>query len=60
MTGSAEYARRHRDKVRGGPARIPEPCPSRAAAVRHRRNGEPVCDGCAEAERAYHRKRKTT
>jgi len=41
--------------VRGGPPRTLLPCPSRAAAARHRRNGEPVCDGCAEAEREYHR-----
>ena len=55
--GSPEYTRRSRDKVRGGPPRTLLPCPSRAAAARHRRNGEPVCDGCAEAERAYFRGR---
>ena len=48
---NAERQRRWRDKQRGGPPtkRDPIPCPSPAAAQRHRRNGEPVCDACKRA-----------
>ena len=53
----AEYTRRSRDKVRGGPPRTPLPCGTRSAATRHRRNGEPVCDECVAAEREYQRNR---
>lgn len=31
----------------------PLPCGTRAAAQRHRQNGEPVCPPCVQAERAY-------
>lgn len=53
MTKGADASRRYRDKRRGRPARQPEPCPSRAAAIRHRRRGEEVCDDCKQAERGY-------
>jgi len=55
MTTDAEYARRYRDKVRGGPPHEPEPCGTRAAAQRHRRRGEPLCAACLAAEREYQR-----
>jgi hypothetical protein len=44
-----------RDRQRGGPARTLKPCGTRAAAVRHRHNNEPLDELCAEAERKYHR-----
>lgn len=34
------------------------PCGTYAAATRHRRHGEPLCDPCRQAERAYGRKRR--
>ena len=43
----AEY----RDRLRGGPPRVPQPCGTYAAARRHRRAGEPLDEACAEAER---------
>jgi hypothetical protein len=52
---AAEYQRRYRAKLRGGPPRQLQPCGTRAAAMRHRRNGEPLCDACGDAERAYMR-----
>ena len=55
MSSAAEYARRYRDRRRGGPPRQPKPCGTRAAAARHRRNGEEPCDACLEAERTYNR-----
>ena len=30
-----------------------KPCGTNAAAKRHRRNGEPLCDACRRAEREY-------
>lgn len=54
----AEYARRYRDKKRGRPPRQPQPCGTRAAATRHRRNHEPLCDACKDAEQAYQRSRR--
>jgi hypothetical protein len=54
----ATYARRYRDRKRGGPPRTPQPCGTRAAATRHRRRGEPLCDACIAAERAYMRDAK--
>jgi hypothetical protein len=47
---SAEYQKVRRDKIRGGPSRTPEPCPSRAAIRRHEYHKEPLCDLC-EVER---------
>jgi hypothetical protein len=55
MTPAAD-SRRYRDRKRGKPPRTPLPCGTRAAATRHRRKGEPLCDACREAERAYQRK----
>lgn len=49
----AERAKAYRDRQRGGPARAPAPCGTRSAAARHRRNGEPIDDACAQAERDY-------
>jgi hypothetical protein len=57
MTNGAEAARRYRDKLRGGPPREPMACGTRAAAMRHRRNGETVCDACLAAEAKYKRKK---
>jgi len=37
-----------------------QPCGSEAAARRHRRNGEPVCEDCARAENDAHRDRLAT
>ena len=52
MTG-AERSRRYRDIRRGGPPRTATACGiGRAGAVRHRRNGEPVCDACKASEKA--------
>lgn len=34
-----------------------QPCPSPAAAKRHRDRGEPVCEPCLQSERARDRKR---
>jgi hypothetical protein len=54
----AERARAYRDRLRGRPV-ILAPCGTRAAAARHRRNGEPLCQPCIEAERAYMNRRRT-
>lgn len=53
---NAERQKRYRDRKRGAPPRELEPCGTRAAATRHRRAGEPLCDACIEAEREYQRK----
>lgn len=49
---NAERQRRWRDRQRGGP---PEKAGhgTRARAAKHRRDGEPPCDECLAAERAY-------
>ena len=52
---AAAASRRWRDRRRGGPPRTVEPCGTRAAAKRHRRNDEPIDDACRDAERAYQR-----
>lgn len=36
-----------------------KPCGTRAAAERHRRKGEPLCEPCREAERQYRRDERT-
>lgn len=51
----AEVQRAYRDKLRGGPPREPEPCPSVAAARRHQRAGEEMCSGCRVVWREYRR-----
>jgi hypothetical protein len=43
---------------RAGLARKPLPCGTEAAARRHRRRGEPVCDACREYERAQQAQRR--
>jgi len=55
----AKRAREYRARLRGGLPRVLQPCGTRAAAVRHRRNGEPVCAACLAAERNYQRDVKT-
>ena len=46
----------------GPPGRPPAACPSASGYNRHRRNGEPVCDGCRQAynaaQRSYYQRRK--
>lgn len=44
-----EYFRERRDRLRGGPPRTPQPCGTYAAAKRHQRNSEPLCDACRQA-----------
>lgn len=54
----AEY----RDRQRGGPPRVPEPCGTIAAARRHQRAHEPLCALCApvwaEHQHRMYEKRK--
>lgn len=56
----AERARRYRDRKRRGEPSILEPCGTRAAFIRHRRNGEDPCEPCREAYNAYHRQYNQT
>ena len=50
MTRSnAERSRDYRARLRGGPARVPQPCGTPAAYLRHRRRQEPACDACRAA-----------
>lgn len=55
----AQRAREYRDRKRGKPPRQLQPCGTYAAAVRHRRHGETVCDLCrtvlATRARIYNR-----
>lgn len=53
----ADYQRAYRDRKRGGPPRALAECGTLAAAFRHRRHSEPVCEACAEAYRQYYRDR---
>ena len=46
MTDRSRFAE-YRDRQRGGPPRQLEPCGTIAAARRHQRAGEPLCDLCA-------------
>lgn len=39
------------------PVPITQPCGTRAAAMRHRRRGQQLCDECRTAERTYYRDR---
>ena len=43
----------YRDRLRGGPARVPKPCGTIAAARRHQRASEPLCALCAAAWREH-------
>jgi hypothetical protein len=52
---NAERQKRYRDRLRGGPARVPKPCGTLAAYRRHQRRGEPPCDLCKAANAAYQR-----
>lgn len=55
----AEHSRAYRDRKRGKPAHKPVcGAPGVAGAKRHQRNGEPVCDACAEARRVYNREKQ--
>ena len=56
MTTPAERQKAYRDRKRGGPPPELQQCGTRAAAERHRRAHEPLCDDCAAAEREYHNK----
>lgn len=64
MSTSAERSRAYRDRLRGGPARVPKPHGTMAAYRRHERAGEQPCDACKAAHAAYqrelYRRRKTT
>lgn len=59
---SAERQKAYRDRLRGGPARVPQPCGTVAAYKRHGRKGETPCEACRAAERErqaeLYRKRK--
>jgi hypothetical protein len=55
VKSDAERAKLYRDRKRGSMPRKLQPCGTRAAATRHRRNGEPVCGACEDAERKYWR-----
>lgn len=61
MTDRSRY-QEYRDRLRGGPARVPEPCGTMAAVRRHERNGEALDDACREERnrnaRELYRKRK--
>ena len=48
---SAERSRwaLRRDELRGGPPRDLQPCGTVAAARRHQRAGEPLCEACRTA-----------
>lgn len=44
------------DRIGKGEHRVwPEPCGTHAAANRHRKRGEPVCEACRIADAAYTR-----
>lgn len=65
MTQSnADRQRAYRDRKRGGPPRALQPCGTVAAARRHERAGEPLCEPCrrarAEAAARHRRRRKAT
>ena len=51
----ADYQRAYRDRQRGRPARTLKPCGTYAAAMRHRRHGEPLCPACKRASADYAR-----
>lgn len=55
MTTPAERSKRYRDRLRGGPARVPQPCGTTAAYARHLRHGETPCDACRKANAERHR-----
>ena len=48
-----EYFKARRALKRGGPARVPKPCGTVAAAQRHKRASEPMCVDCSEAWRQH-------
>lgn len=52
---NAERQRLARERKKNGTPYEPDlrPCGTYAAARRHERNGEPVCEACLEARRAY-------
>jgi hypothetical protein len=58
MSRFSEY----RDRLRGGPARVPNPCGTVAAARRHQRSNEPLCALCrlawAEHQHAMYLRRQ--
>lgn len=48
---------RFRARRRGGAPRVPQPCGTRSAAVRHKRNGEDLDARCEQALRDWERER---
>jgi hypothetical protein len=51
----ADKQREYRDRLRGGPPRVPAPCGTLAAFRRHQRHNEPIDAACREAYNAAHR-----
>lgn len=49
----AERAKNYRDNKRGKPPRVPAPCGTYTAAMRHRRRGEPLDAACSVALADY-------
>jgi len=54
MTDRSRFAE-YRDRLRGGPPRVPKPCGTVAAYRRHQRAGEAPCEPCRAAWAAYQR-----
>jgi hypothetical protein len=55
MASPAERSKRYRDRLRGGPARVPKPHGTMAAYRRHERAQEPPCQACKQAHAEYQR-----
>lgn len=53
----SDYWVRLRAERRGGPPRTPKPCGTRAAAMRHQRNGEELDAACLAALKTWERER---
>lgn len=56
-TKKAEWRAKERE---GKPTRALKPCGTRAAAARHRRRNEPLCNPCRDAERADEARKRET
>lgn len=52
MTDRSRFAE-YRDRLRGGPPRVLQPCGTVAAARRHEKAGESKCPACAAAWRTH-------
>ena len=55
MTNDPSRYAAYRDRLRGGPARVPKPCGTYAAYMRHVRKGEPVDAACRLAYNTHQR-----